>query len=223
MNKKLFALSITIDLAFLFVLGFATRLLLDSILDTIVVMSSGISQALQQNTPLLTALAQNPYTTKLAITYLALFATTYLIWTLFQGTNWWIAFKIEKETKKYKQYLWQFAKKTIPLAIIYGLIHLATLGLDIIKSLATKQTTTSAGIIPIIILGYFATTAYAKGTYLSKKTIIPYLKIILATAIFWITINTIQMISQTIAIIIGLIILIPAFTIARIKVIQWST
>jgi hypothetical protein len=124
-NIWLVVTTILIDAAFLFFYGFLTPFVGNAITAHVVLISNKISQLMaQQKTGMLYLLFTpevRPLTYKMLLLILIFFVLIYIIYTIFQGTTWWLSRNIAGEKDTYRSYFFKFAKINILWIVLYAL------------------------------------------------------------------------------------------------------
>lgn len=226
------------DALFILALAFFTGPIKEKITEHAVLISNQMSTLMaQEKTGLLKLMfgpELSPMTGKLALIMLMLFAITYLVYSAFQGTAWWMAKNITEQKTPYKEYLLGFAKINLVWIAVYILYKLLGFILALRYKIIQKFSPTSpdiAGNILLILFVIAIIAAYLSYPYLKIKTLfktpfkITAQLIGLSAVIYLVTdfilTNTNKLpIDYSIKIIIGIIILMPVFTLLRVYAIR---
>jgi hypothetical protein len=240
-NKKLFLLSVFFDILFFFVYGFATAPIYLKLMENVNVIGSyageAVKTATRESQSMLNALSSEtiaPYFNNIILLLLILAVTVYLIYCIFQALNWKIALQLTGKKTRYLDYLKKFLLLNILWFILFMLYYTLGFFVDIRKILISTltQTTPSSALNVVlafyfIFIAYFAVISYVKlslkksiSTGMRKlKQLLPS---ILLIAVFLLALDIIikllASLNPILAIIVGLIILLPAMTIARIYI-----
>ncbi|MBW3002384.1 hypothetical protein KY338_04440 [Candidatus Woesearchaeota archaeon] len=240
-NKKLFFLSIFLDILFFFVYGFATAPIYLKLMANVNIIGAHAGEAVKTATrdsqSMFSALSSEviaPYFNNIIWLLLILAATTYLTYCIFQAVNWKIALQLTGKKIKYLDYLKKFLLLNILWFILFALYYALGLVVDIRKILISTLMQTQASntlnvvlVFYLIFIAYFAVISYIKlnlrksiSTGTSKiKQLLPS---ILLIAVYLLALNIVIKLLASIhplaGIIIGFILLLPAMTIARIYI-----
>jgi len=200
-NLLLFATAIIVDITFFIAYGFYTARIIDKIIAHATLITNKLSVIMaEQPTGLLKHLFDadiKPITIKLGLLIILLFAITYVIYCIFQGTSWWFTTKIAGKKDTYRDYLLGFARiNLIWMAgyIIYKILDF-TLSLRFVLLQKIIENTTNTGgkilFAAALLLGITAFFSYPtlKTGTLFKTPLKKSLPILLAGAAFYIAIQ----------------------------------
>lgn len=181
-NPLLALFSTLIDIAFFFCYGFFTQPVRDTMLVYAQNFTTALSQLLQDagaryETPSITELAfstvAKPYFMGIISWMFILFVVAFILYSLFQGTAWWLA----GTRKSWLKYLGQFAALNAIWFVIFGVIKSVIDFIDLRSALMQSITKTPGFIIPgsvrialFLILAYFAMQSYAQLEHHNWKT-----------------------------------------------------
>lgn len=240
-NKKWVLLSSFMDLLFFFVYGFATAPIYRKLVEYINVIGSFAGEAIQTATresrsmsTILMDPAISSYFYDMILLLIILWITVYVLYCLFQAFNWKIALQLTSKKIRYLDYLKRFAVMNILWFVLFITYYLLGFAIDIRKTIisAVMQTSPSSMLNIImtfflVIIAYFAVISYVKislkkAFFIGKSKIRQLLPSILLITIYILVLNIIlallTQISVILAIVTGLILLIPAITLARIYI-----
>ena len=240
-NKKLFLLSCFFDLLFFFVYGFVTAPIYAKLLAHIHVIGSLSSQAVQEATryskgmmSVLLHESVKPYFYNLTFLLLILAITVYLMYCLFQAFNWKIALQLTGKRVKYLDYLKRFMVINILWFVLFILYYLLGFAVDIRNILITTIAQVEPSSILKIILtfyfilfAYFAVISYVKISVKKSwlvgrgklKELLPSVLLIAAYLLLLnVVIGLLVPVNAILGGAVGLILLLPAFTIGRIYI-----
>ncbi|MBW2985765.1 hypothetical protein KY333_00115 [Candidatus Woesearchaeota archaeon] len=240
-NKGMFLLSCALDIILLLVYGFVTAPIYAKLLAHINVIGSYAGTAVQEATRYSKGFASvllhesiKPYLYDMILLLLLLAVTVYLIYCIFQALNWKIALQLTGKKISYLDYLKKFLVINIIWFIIFILYYLLVLAVDVRTVLITTITQAEPSSVLniiltfyLILLAYFAAISYAtlsvkKSWQTGTKKIKQLFPSILMIAAYVLLLNIITGLLITynpiLGLILGAILLIPAFTIGRIYI-----
>jgi len=240
-NKKLFLLSVFFDILFFFVYGFAIAPIYLKLMENVNVIGAhageAVKTATRESQSMLSALSSEtiaPYFNNIIWLLLILAAIVYLIYCIFQALNWKIALQLTGKKTRYLDYLKKFLFLNIFWFVLFALYYALGFIVDIRKILISTlmQTEPSSALnvvltFYLIFIAYFAVISYVqlslgKSIKTGKSKLKQLLPSILLIAAFLlaldIVIKLLASLNPILAVIMGLIILLPAMTIARIYI-----
>lgn len=240
-NKKWVLLSSLMDLLFFFAYGFATAPIYRKLVEYINVIGSFAGEAIQTATresrsmsTILLDPAIKSYFYDMVWLLIILLITVYVLYCLFQAFNWKIALQLTGKKIKYLDYLKKFAMINIIWFVLFVAYYLLGFAIDIRKAIisAVMQISPSSMLnilltFFLIIIAYFAVISYVKislkkSFFIGKSKIRQLLPSILIIAIYILVLNIIlallTQVNVILAIVLGLILFIPAITLARIYI-----
>jgi len=168
-----------------------------------------------------------PMTGKLILLMLTLFAVTYIVYTAFHGTSWWMATQIAEKKLNYRQYMLGFARVNliwITGYLIYKFLDvLFSVRYAIIKQLipGTPYIAGKVLFVYLLFLGIAAFLSYPllKATTIFKTPIkVTGPLVILSASMYLATqfiLNNIGKASVDVALIVGLVLLFPVMNLIR--------
>ena len=231
-NKLMFITAIAVDIAFFIAYGFYTGPVSSKLISYAALITKELSIIMaKQPTGLLKHLWTpeiRPLTVNLALLIIIFFAITYLIYNIFQGTNWWVITEIAGKKNKYHKYLLGFAKiNTIWMAgyVVYKIIDFITaVRYTLVQKIIENTPNTGAKIIfaAALLLGITAFFSYPtlKTGTLFKTPLKKSLPILITAAVFYIAIQIllpqINKINTQAALIIGTALLFIAINFIKI-------
>lgn len=240
-QKKLFLLSVFFDILFFFVYGFATAPIYMKLMMHVNIVGThageAVKTATRESQSMFSALSSEvlaPYFNNIILLLIILAVTVYVLYCLFQAINWKIALQLTGKKIKYKDYLKKFMLINILWFILFALYYVLGFVVDIRKILiSTIMQTAPSNALNIVLMfylifiAYFAVISYVqlnllKSISTGKSKIRQLLPSILMIAVFLLALNIIvkalASVNPILAITVGLIILLPAMTIARIYI-----
>lgn len=200
-NKLMFITAIVVDITFFIAYGFYTGPVSAKLISYAALITKELSIIMaEQPTGLLKHLWTpeiRPLTVNLTLLIIIFFAITYLIYNIFQGTNWWVITEIAGKKNKYHKYLIGFAKiNLIWLAgyIIYKIVDFITaVKYTLMQKIIEDTPNTGAKIIlaAAILLGITAFFSYPilKAGTLFRTPLKTSLPIIITAGVFYIAIQ----------------------------------
>ncbi len=240
-QKKLFLLSVFFDVLFFFVYGFATAPIYLKLMVQVNIIGSyageAVKTATRESQSMFSALSSDvlaPYFNNIILLLIILAVTVYLIYCLLQALNWKIALQLTGKKIRYLDYLKKFMLINILWFVLFALYYVLGFVVDIRKILISTIMKTEPSsalsivlIFYLIFIAYFAVISYVqlnliKSISTGRSNIRQLLPSILMIAVFLLALNIIvkalASVNPILAIIVGLIILLPAMTIARIYI-----
>jgi len=242
-----FIVPLFIDLFFLFIFSIVYHFFFRNIMDKIIslLMLTGKSlQGITQNEMSLNILANqqqmNSLIMGIGFWILVLAVLIYLLYCIFQGTSWFIAHKILKEKTNFKDYIKRFFAVNILWHIAFVIIAYfyvrALIFTNVLKISSNFGTVRIFSLIILIILSYFAFISYVlikKHKFIESikksfsfgikefSTIVPmYVLLILGFALIDVLLRLLFMISTTLMIVVGIVLIFPIIVYARIVIIS---
>lgn len=119
-NPLLLIAACLLDAAFFFAWGFYTTPINERIVEQAILVANSAGENLKQGN-LSALLPLNPQILSLLG---ILFITSFLLYVIFHGTNWWIAQKLVNRKTGYKQYVLGFAKVNLLWLLAYALYRI---------------------------------------------------------------------------------------------------
>ncbi|MBW2973780.1 hypothetical protein KY346_05270 [Candidatus Woesearchaeota archaeon] len=240
-HKQWFLISSVMDLLLLLAYGFATAPIYAKLMlhiQTIGALGTdAVAAATREGKSMLSVLVSEsikPYFYNTLILLLILGITVYLLYCLFQAFNWKIALQLTGKKIKYMDYLKKFLRVNIIWFLLFVLYYVLGFVIEIRKILITTITQAEpSGALNIILtfllilIAYFAVISYVKlsvrkSLYIGKSRIRQLLPSVLIFAIYLLAlqmlITYLFTINFSLAVILGLLLFIPALTIARIYI-----
>jgi len=165
-NAFLYAIAAIIDALFFFAYGFFTTFISDSITAHSALISNKLSELLaQKKLGILKLLFQDPLrplTGKLILLILLFFALSFIVYTIFQATSWWIARTIAGKKENRAHFFLTFVKLNLLWFGLYVFYRLANLFLSL-RFLVIKRFEPGAydlgGVILLGLLAFLVITA----------------------------------------------------------------
>ncbi|MBU3942313.1 MAG: hypothetical protein KKF74_05360 [Nanoarchaeota archaeon] len=246
-NPSCIAIPFFSDLLFLFVFFIAYNFFLGNIMNKVIslLMLTGESlQGLTQTDITLNILSNQQQMNSLIISIgfwiFGLAILSYLLYCIFQGLVWFIAHKILEEKTNFKEYIKRFFAVNILWCISFIIIAYfyvkAVIYTQVLRSPSNLGTVSIFSAVLLVILCYFALISYVlikkhsfvdsikKSFSLGTKefqTIVPmYVLLILGFALIDVLLRLLFMISTTLMIIVGIILMFPFIAYARIVIIS---
>ncbi|VVB81674.1 Uncharacterised protein [uncultured archaeon] len=231
-NLLLFITAIVVDVTFFIAYGFYTAKIGEKITAyaTLIINKLSIIMA-EQPTGLLKHLFDaeiKPLTINLGLLVIIFFATTYILYCIFQGTSWWFITKINEKKDRYHNYLLGFARiNLIWMAgyIIYKILDvIISVRYALMQKIAENATNTGGKILfaAALLLGitaFFSYPTLKPGTLFRTPLKTSILILIIGVA-FYIAIQLmlpqINKINAQAALIIGTIILFTGINLVKV-------
>ncbi len=193
-NKTFVLASALVDIVFFYIYGLMTGPIFANLTNHTIIIGTLVSQELRvaagRARPAVIDLLLLDPTKKFTLQFvgllLVLAIVVFVIYSIFQGLNWWMASSITKKTMHWKEYLLKFAKINILWFVLFSIWYCLDSIFDLRRLILEKslnQPAAGASIVLNIVLGiiiYFALVSYpllsAKKSFsrgLNFKLIIP--------------------------------------------------
>jgi len=237
-NKIVVLASVLVDMLFFFLYGLMTRPIFANLTNHTIIIGSLVSQELRvaagrARPAVVDLLLQEPtkhFTMQFLGLLLVLAVVVFVIYSVFQGINWWMAASITKKTMHWRDYLLKFAKINILWFVLFSIWYCFDAIFDLRRLVIEKslnQPAAGASIVLNIILGviiYFVLVSYpllsakksfSKG-FRNLKTIIPALiLVVIHFVVGSVILQWLIKINAAVMFIVGILILFVLFAWAR--------
>lgn len=223
-----------LDVVFFLALGFFTApvsvKMKTILLQITAIFSKGLAEVGRPDTVLDVLFSKNtiPYWKEMIMWLLLFILITYIIYIIFQSITWNLSLRIINKKIKYLKYLKSFALLNLFWFLIFILYSLIDLIGDLRVALADVKTTNFISIIAnffLMIMIYFAIISYTKlnlrqsfklGWKKYRTLLSAYVLVLIYFFILNFVLSKIALANYTLAVVIGLVLFLPAITWARV-------